>query len=257
MFSTDCLFYKLRLNLWDIPEIRNELIGNDEPSKKLYFKKSFDTLIQRLARPAVNSFIENPRSKCVRVRVMEEYQMELVTLDKFVINGQITERGLFQFLANGKHGEFAVKLMQADVHREISQLNLNLGLERFHTTIRDSYAPFKVADSQFNKLTFSQPPERLSLVLKEINEDVSEFLECMTNSVFYWSGILRFCDCELEKLKRHFIELQTEKQVWSYYFEKYVLSEDMSIRIPRSKITSKQYEQQRIIKCIKAIKSII
>ena len=103
--------YYFRKNLWQIPEIKEELIGKDVNIETLLFKKSFEVLIQSLARPAINIFIKNSRTKIVRIRMMEEYQMELLTLNKFIINGQVCERGIIQFLANGQLGDFDINVL--------------------------------------------------------------------------------------------------------------------------------------------------
>ena len=60
------------------------MIGKDANIENLLFKKSFEALIQRLARPATNIFIANPRTPTVRKRIMKEYIMELMTLNKFI-----------------------------------------------------------------------------------------------------------------------------------------------------------------------------
>lgn len=104
-----------RKNLWQIPEIKEEIIGKDANIETLLFKKSFEVLIQSLARPAINIFIKNPRTKIVRIRMMEEYQMELLTLNKFIINGQLCERGIIQFLANGQLGDFDINVKKTNI----------------------------------------------------------------------------------------------------------------------------------------------
>ena len=45
---------------------------------------------------------------------MEEYQMELLTLNKFIINGQLCERGIIQFLANGQLGDFDINVKKTN-----------------------------------------------------------------------------------------------------------------------------------------------
>ena len=107
--------YYFRKNLWQIPEIKEELIGKDVNIETLLFKKSFEVLIQSLARPAINIFIKNSRTKIVRIRMMEEYQMELLTLNKFIINGQVCERGIIQFLANGQLGDFDINVKKTNI----------------------------------------------------------------------------------------------------------------------------------------------
>ena len=46
---------------------------------------------------------------------MEEYQMELLTLNKFIINGQLCERGIIQFLANGQLGDFDINVKKTNI----------------------------------------------------------------------------------------------------------------------------------------------
>ena len=86
------------------------MIGKDANIENLLFKKSFEALIQRLARPATNIFIANPRTPTVRKRIMKEYIMELMTLNKFIENGEICEIGIIKFLACGEEGEFELNI---------------------------------------------------------------------------------------------------------------------------------------------------
>lgn len=48
--------------LWELPEIRKKMIGLDENSEKEKMKKCFDTLLKRLARPAIDIFLRLPFS---------------------------------------------------------------------------------------------------------------------------------------------------------------------------------------------------
>ena len=92
-----------------MPEIRREMIGSDDMEEAL-MKKAFDSLIQRLARPATDIFLSYPRTKINRLKVLREYQMELMILDNFVENGKMKSRGIIPFIANGKLGKFQFDL---------------------------------------------------------------------------------------------------------------------------------------------------
>ena len=81
--------------LYNIPEIRKEMIGEDEGKEKELMEKAFDALIQRIARPATVIFLSTPRSKNIRSRVLREYPMELKILDTFIDKGQMKSRGNF------------------------------------------------------------------------------------------------------------------------------------------------------------------
>jgi hypothetical protein len=92
-----------------MPEIRREMIGSDDLEEAL-MKKAFDSLIQRLARPATDIFLSYPRTKINRLKVLREYQMELMILDNFVEHGKMNSRGIIPFIANGKLGKFQFDL---------------------------------------------------------------------------------------------------------------------------------------------------
>lgn len=96
----------VRSKLWYMPEIRETLLGKNEEMEILLLKRSFDALVQRLARPATNIFLKYPRSKIERSKVLSEYQMEIIIINSFIINGRIVQRGIVQFLANGKLGDY-------------------------------------------------------------------------------------------------------------------------------------------------------
>ena len=93
-------------NLFEIPEIRLEMLGEDEELEELLMKKEIDSLIQRLARPATDIFLKYPRSRENRLKVLREYHYELMYLDQFFKSGIIESRGLVQFIANGRYDKF-------------------------------------------------------------------------------------------------------------------------------------------------------
>ena len=92
--------------MFNLPEIRIKLLGHNENHEKELLQRAFDALIQRLGRPCTNLFLVSPRSQVDRIRLMEEYQIDLLILDKFYKDGTVKSRGLYDFLACGKHGEF-------------------------------------------------------------------------------------------------------------------------------------------------------
>ena len=106
----------MQKEMWNIPEIRSEMIGKDENLTRSLIQCSFDALIKRLARPAIDIFLRFPRSRVERLKVIKEFQMELLVMDKFMIDGHMTDRGLYQFLANGKHALFTFELNHDEVY---------------------------------------------------------------------------------------------------------------------------------------------
>jgi len=277
----------------------------------MLFKKSFEVLIQSLARPAINIFIKNPRTKIVRIRMMEEYQMELLTLNKFIINGELCERGIIQFLANGQLGDFDINVKKTNILIDVpsdkseteienkdtfEELKLrpvnrktwsqkgfraptknpflenddqksekdltskqNEDLTKLNDVVKIDFHEYKrvrVVDSQFNRLKFSENPEHLSEVQREIEEDINEFLNCMKNSIFYGSRIQRFYSSELDKFKRKFIELEENSGTWRYYFEFYVKKNDSRVTIPAPKMADELKERESIFNRIKTITNI-
>ena len=89
-----------------LPEIRYQIIGVDENMQKILLINSFHTLIKRLACPAVEVFLRFPRCRNPRSMALRRYQLELMILDSFIINGIRESRGIIPFIASGKFGKF-------------------------------------------------------------------------------------------------------------------------------------------------------
>lgn len=244
---------------------------SDSNMENIYFKKPFEALIQRLARPAINIFITHPRTETARKRVMKEYIMELMTLSKFIEKGEIWERGIIQFLANGKLGDFEINFKKSgiaqnnetDKEEEEEEENILLSPEEQNEdeiTVKlkepVTSQPMLSIDPQFDKLQFNKSPTTIEEVQQEIQQDLQEFLECMKNSVFYSSGIQRFQSSELDTFKRKFIELENDKGRWSHYFEIYLKKDDPIIKIPAPRLADELKERERIVNNIKHIREI-
>jgi hypothetical protein len=88
--------------IFNIPEIRKEMIETDVEKD---YKNSFDTLIQVLARPTANLFLNRPRGPS-RKNLLRIHETQLKILNVFTENGKGKPRGIVQFIANGKHGPF-------------------------------------------------------------------------------------------------------------------------------------------------------
>lgn len=121
--NIDKMIAWIRKTLWNLPDIRKEIIGDDEIVEIKLMNRSFDSLIQRLARPATDIFLRFPRSKIQRIRIMQEFQMELLILNKYMVNGRICERGIIQFLANGKLGHFQIEIQQNEIVVDVPSEN--------------------------------------------------------------------------------------------------------------------------------------
>jgi hypothetical protein len=316
------------------------MIGDDENIERLLMNRSFDSLIQRLARPATDIFLRFPRSKIQRIRIMQEFQMELLILNKYMINGRICERGIIQFLANGKLGDFQIEIQKNEIvvdvpsendeRKEIQNTAESKDVEQredmnkmskktnkfkdakeipkeskrnffgvllnnsvykqismplnslSETQLYDSdenpekithlpksnkkgsteanckekesqsstlLKPLKASETQFEKLKFSPEAEFLSEIQVEIQEDLSEFVNCMKNSVFYGSGINRFYNQELDKFRRKFIELEVNKNRWQYYVFKYIREKNPKVNIPAPSMSDElEVRTQKVVK---------
>ena len=185
---------------------------------------------------------------------MDEYQMELLTLNKFITNESIYEKGIVQFLASGHYSSF--EFAARNVPIQMGTVRQDLGVDRFLSKTPQRL----IGDSQFNKLTFAPPPENMAQVQKEISEDIDGFLECMSNSVFYWSGVQRLYGAELDALRDKFLDLQTSRHRWSYYVEKYARrksGESNSVVIPLPDNLNRYKTRQLLVKTMRAIKQTI
>lgn len=132
----------IRSKLWNLPEVRETMIGKNEEMENLLLKKAFDALIQRLARPATNIFLKYPRSRIERSKVINEYQMEIIIINSFVMNGRILQRGIVNFLANGKLGHFDFD--SKSNHNDLDDLDFDLDQNstkssKFYTKSADNF----------------------------------------------------------------------------------------------------------------------
>lgn len=216
----------IRANMWNMTEIRREMIGVDEKAEKFIMQSCFDALIQRLARPATEIFLRFPRSRIIRRKILEEYKLELIILDNFIEEGRIKPRGLVHFLASGEHREFKIdeRIEAPEIIPTVSSFSNakdeNEGDEKEEEKDEDEYDEVKVdeskdekdekktvvsdteskldepieyqRDSQFDGLDYVNPAGCFEAINKEINEDAKEYLACLKNSVFFGSGLLRF-----------------------------------------------------------------
>jgi hypothetical protein len=185
-------------------EIRDAIIGKDQILQEFLIKKGFDSLIQHLARPATDIFLRNPRSKNIRIKILIQYPLALLTLNSFFEKGSFTKRGIVQFLANGKLDE------KIDVDISFSQ-NVLLSKQEVNSSTELMQ---KNHSNPYEKLAFSPDSPKIVDVLKEIKEDLEEFKSCMKNSVFFGSGILEYYNQELDNIRRRFIEIEENERAW-------------------------------------------
>jgi hypothetical protein len=418
--SIDKIIAWIRKRLWNLPEIRREMIGEDEIIENKLLQHSFDALIQRLGRPATDIFLRFPRSRVERIKVMQEFQMELLILDKFIVDGRMCDRGIIRFLANGKHGEFLMDVKsesmviedqnekdgeekasanrrrpppppptpsappshnqarrntnepfnrnndsvsvysgdlrannQQNYHNQpnarkvyesndtfvqVDKSEMYIDPDNSRATLSQvtvkkekksvfSLNPFKdkkgntaglgsgaynvegdtssldgsingeyqasstplalpyaasdndmtanlrlidpksqkkvqvhalrASDTQFAKLKFSEDSENLGEIQHEIEQDVREFILCMKNSVFYGSGIQRFYNQELDKLRRKFIELEESKRHWSFHVFNYIKRKDGKVSIPAPKMSDEIASRSRMVKTLKEVHVLV
>lgn len=316
--------------LWGIPEIKKEMYPFPCDIYDKFLKKSFDSLFLRLCKPAIDLFLRYPRSKIERLRVMHEYQMEMVILDCYFTDGRLIKRyldaaclkflkiklyylffrGIVNYLASGELGEFDLevnydqlvgyskepekyrrnideddgddikkkkKRNQSDddvgendendegekkkkrkkgkkekkekkehkhkhkhKHKSRSKSN-HKDKDDEKDKVKDKYKVeeidedlikgdekytvklIKFHNHQFSGLKFSNDAGDLPSIEAEIEQDFSEFLFCLKNSVFYGSGILRFFNQELDSFRRRFLELENNRRTW-YLLGDYILT---------------------------------
>lgn len=276
--------------MFNLPEIRIKLLGHDENHERELLQRAFDALIQRLGRPCTNLFLVSPRSQVDRIRLMEEYQIDLLILDKFFIDGTVRSRGLYDFLACGRHGEFQpeIKLDKfvldsdktpvddkfkddhvdeddeeeySDVsdqepENDVDELLVKKKEEKSKPeSIKDKALPSgnlqKASERMFGKITlFTPDAEFFKDICIELQQDTNEFIECMKNPVFYGSGIHRYYYQELDKLRRKFIELE-DKQEWTQLVFSYINKNDPKIPIPSR--AEENENRKEIVTTLKAL----
>lgn len=148
----------IRNKLWNLPEIRATMIGSNEEMENLLLKKSFDALIQRLARPATNIFLKYPRSRIERCKVLQEYQMEIIIINTFMIHGRVSQRGIVHFLANGKLGNFELEQKPFEIDNDMFDTeDKTLSISKFYV---------KPADSDTESLNSVKVKSRLGFISK-------------------------------------------------------------------------------------------
>jgi GTPase Era involved in 16S rRNA processing len=127
----------IRDRLWYIPEVRMEMILSDEKTDEKLLRRSFDALMQRIMKPAIDLFLRYPRSKHERQKVMHEYQIELVMLDSFLDSGYLKSKGIVKFLANGRLGPFNLEVLLDNIDDETSSSNQDgTSMEQQHNRTR-------------------------------------------------------------------------------------------------------------------------
>ena len=202
--------------MFNIEEIRETIIGKDQILQEALIKKGFDSLIQRIARPTIDLFLGHPRSKDIRLKVLNQYPLTLMILNDSFEEGKFKKVGIIQYLANGKYDK------NIDVDLQYSQNVLFSRNEvKSEVLIRssDEFSFFgsesePKKENSYSKLEFSNASATRDEVLVEIKEDLTEFINCMKNSVFYGAGILEYFNQELDNVKRKFINIEENELGW-------------------------------------------
>ena len=187
--------------LFNLPEIRSEIIGVDENIEKSLLRKAFATLIQRLAIQDI--FLKPPRVREIRLHVLREYQIEVKMLDDFIKNKTKESTGIISFIENGKS--------KIDISNEEREVKKNDPKKKEVKDKKNHTSSKKVINSVKSK---EENGQDFNGVCLEIGEDFKMFLSCMKHAVFYTSGILRFHNEVLDKYRLKFIELEEQKHRW-------------------------------------------
>lgn len=201
----------IREELWNIPEIRKEMIGEDEKLANNQIQCSFDALIKRLARPATDIFLRFPRAKVERLKVLKEFQMELLVMDKFLINGRLIDRGLYQFLASGKHANFTYELHHDEVYHAPNEPIDNIVEESKKTSLDDEHASSDNIANQ--EAEVSQKKSILDKLKKRRKENADTISISSIKSIDLdtsdnvWSGDKQKKNRELAKINNPFEKL--------------------------------------------------
>jgi hypothetical protein len=269
--------------LWHLPEIRREMIGEDENTQNKIMQKSFFVLIQRIGRPAANAILRFPRQQNVeRIKFMNDNRLELIELCKFMEGGRFTDRDVYQSFANGKHKQFVRKAKSKNVVIEDqNQANPKTLIESEGSldhvekdnlfkkekptstklsstcTVKTPILESSINDEQLAKLNLSEDTNNLIKIQHEIELDVSEFVMCMKYSVYHCSGIHRFYIQELDNLRSKFIEIEENNRIWSLYVFDHFRSNDGIVGIPLPNMTDEITTRNRIAKALEKVQERI
>jgi hypothetical protein len=140
-------------------------------------------------------------------------------------------------------------------HHANDDVDLRLVDSKSHKKVKAKV--IKASDTQFDKLVFSAEAELLSEIQQEIEADINEFITCMKNSIFYGSGIQRFYNQELDKLRRKFIELEEGKRRWSFHVFNHINKKDSKVTIPAPKMSDEIASRSRMVKNLKEINALV
>jgi hypothetical protein len=295
---------------------------------------------------------------------MQEFQMEILILDKFMINNRMCDRGIIQFLANGQHGAFTLNITTDNVvvfnlNDSQESSNQSLILDKNNNNVNDSgsiggdsidnepqqqtqassnklysnpnfarssvslatakkdkkptlfsFKPLKakisakrrgghsesddrdrdsinfehaqlreykastklidveterevkaealkLSETQFSKLKFSEDSKELKDIQMEIESDMNEFKACMKNSVFYGSGIQRYYNSELDRIRSRFIELEDSERHWATHVMNYIKKTDSKVTIPAPKMSDEVAIRRRMVKNLKEMHTLV
>jgi hypothetical protein len=170
----------VKSRLWNMPEIREELVGNDERFVEKVTRRSYEALIQRLLRPTTDLFLRYPRSKIERIRAMKEYQIELNIIDNFIENGRIKRRGIVNFLANGELGPFLLEHTNSEKWLALNEKSKS-GVDTRSITSKD-VKPAKRMFSLFHKKKKKLKESEVFLSLAETSSIVSDRMKSVVDA---------------------------------------------------------------------------
>jgi len=184
--------------MYCIKEIKEKLLQDTENNSKRILEQQIETLILRIARPAVELFIRFPRHDG-RTQCMKRFSHEVLILDMFYKNessGKFESKGLEWFLLTGES------------NNDEEHNFLSLDIDKLETkALANNPNIFRITKN-FNEAQ------------QQIDKDLNEFQDYMKHSVFYGSGLEAFFKQELDKLKKRFSFNEKYADLWRIYVYK-------------------------------------
>jgi len=178
--------------MYCIKEIKEQLLQDTEENAQRIIVEQIQTLILRIARPAVELFIRHPRHDA-RIDCIRRFSHEVLILDMFYNkNDKFEPMGLEWFLLTGKFKR------NDDYHNS----SLSLDVDKLKEKVLDENK-----DCCNITKDFAEAKEQIEC-------DFQAFQDYMKYSVYYCAGLEAFFQSELDKFKKRFLMNEKDADKW-------------------------------------------
>jgi hypothetical protein len=250
--------------MYCIKEIKEELLRDTEANAQRMIIQQIESLILRIARPAVELFIRFPRHDG-RVECLKRFGNEVLVLDMFYkANGgeRFVPKGLAWYLLTGKFKIDAGQTMppapgvipQPNKPTANTPANVAGAPATYQQYLSLDVEILKEKALQENSRVF-EITQSFDEVRQQIKSDLSAFQDYMKFSIFYGSGLEAFFQSELDKLKKRFFASEKDGDCWRIHVYREIEAGNPNIPFKLNRKDVK--ERQEIAKSLRDLKDQI